>query len=33
LFKKKVRRPYFLPKTMDIQNPVFQDGDGDGVFT
>jgi GNAT superfamily N-acetyltransferase len=33
LFKKKIIRPYFLPKTLDISEPVFQDGDGDCVFT
>ncbi|MCX6247550.1 MAG: GNAT family N-acetyltransferase [Bacteroidetes bacterium] len=33
LFKKKVLRPYFLPKTLDLPDPAFQDGDGDCVFT
>jgi GNAT superfamily N-acetyltransferase len=33
LFKKKVLRPYFLPKTLDLPDPAFQDGDGDCAFT
>jgi GNAT superfamily N-acetyltransferase len=33
LFKKPIVRPYFLPKTLDILELAFQDGDGDGVFT
>ena len=33
IFKKKVIRPYFLPKTLDISELAFQDGDGDCVFT
>jgi GNAT superfamily N-acetyltransferase len=33
LFKKKVLRPYFLPKTLDLPELAFQDGDGDCVFT
>jgi GNAT superfamily N-acetyltransferase len=33
LFKKKVIRPYFLPKTLEINELAFQDGDGDCVFT
>ena len=33
LFKKKILRPYFIPKTLDLQELAFQDGDGDCVFT
>ncbi len=33
LFKKKVHRPYFIPKTLDLPELAFQDGDGDCVFT
>jgi GNAT superfamily N-acetyltransferase len=33
LFKKKILRPYFLPKTLDLPDLAFQDGDGDCVFT
>jgi hypothetical protein len=33
LYKKKVIRPYFLPKTLDLPELSFQDGDGDCVFT
>jgi GNAT superfamily N-acetyltransferase len=33
LFKKKILRPYFLPKTLDLPQIAFQDGDGDCVFT
>jgi GNAT superfamily N-acetyltransferase len=33
LFQKKILRPYFLPKTLDLPDPAFQDGDGDCVFT
>jgi GNAT superfamily N-acetyltransferase len=33
LFRKKILRPYFIPKTLDLPDPAFQDGDGDGVFT
>ena len=33
LYKKKVIRPYFLPKTLDLPKLSFQDGDGDCVFT
>jgi hypothetical protein len=33
LFKKKILRPYFIPKTLDLPELAFQDGDGDCVFT
>ena len=33
LFKKKILRPYFIPKTLDLSDLIFQDGDGDCVFT
>lgn len=33
LYKKKIIRPYFIPKTLDFPEPAFQDGDGDCVFT
>lgn len=33
LFKKKILRPYFIPKTLDLPGLEFQDGDGDCVFT
>jgi GNAT superfamily N-acetyltransferase len=33
LLKKQILRPYFLPKTLDLSDPSFQDGDGDCVFT
>ena len=33
LFKKKVLRPYFIPKTLDLPGLSFQDGDGDCAFT
>ncbi len=33
LFKKKILRPYFIPKTLDLSDLAFQDGDGDCVFT
>jgi GNAT superfamily N-acetyltransferase len=33
LYKKKILRPYFIPKTLDLPEPAFQDGDGDCVFT
>jgi GNAT superfamily N-acetyltransferase len=33
LFKKNILRPYFLPRTLDLPAPAFQDGDGDGAFT
>jgi GNAT superfamily N-acetyltransferase len=33
LFKKKIIRPYFVPKTLDLMELAFQDGDGDCVFT
>jgi GNAT superfamily N-acetyltransferase len=33
IFKKKVVRPYFLPRTMEFPELAFQDGDGDCVFT
>ena len=33
LFKKKIVKPYFLPKTMEFPELAFQDGDGDCVFT
>jgi GNAT superfamily N-acetyltransferase len=33
LFKKKILRPYFIPKTLDLPDLAFQDGDGDCVFT
>jgi hypothetical protein len=33
LYKKKIFRPYFIPKTLDLPEPAFQDGDGDCVFT
>jgi hypothetical protein len=33
LFKKKIIRPYFIPKTLELPEFVFQDGDGDCVFT
>jgi hypothetical protein len=33
LFKKQIEKPYFLPLTLDLPDPLFQDGDGDGVFT
>jgi len=33
IFKKKIIRPYFLPKTMEFPELAFQDGDGDCVFT
>jgi hypothetical protein len=33
ILKKKTLRPYFLPKTLDLLDPAFQDGDGDCVFT
>jgi len=33
MYKKKIIKPYFLPKTMEISELAFQDGDGDCVFT
>jgi GNAT superfamily N-acetyltransferase len=33
LYKKKILRPYFIPKTLDLSDLIFQDGDGDCVFT
>jgi GNAT superfamily N-acetyltransferase len=33
ILKKKTLRPYFLPKTLDLLDPAFQDGDGDCAFT
>jgi GNAT superfamily N-acetyltransferase len=33
LFKKKILRPYFIPKTLGLPELAFQDGDGDCVFT
>jgi len=33
LFKKQIHRPYFIPKTLDLPELAFQDGDGDCVFT
>jgi len=33
LYRKKILRPYFIPKTLDLPEPAFQDGDGDCVFT
>ncbi len=33
LIKKKILRPYFIPKTLDLPDLAFQDGDGDCVFT
>ncbi|MCX6245530.1 MAG: GNAT family N-acetyltransferase [Bacteroidetes bacterium] len=33
IFKKKIVKPYFLPKTMEFPELDFQDGDGDVVFT
>ena len=33
IFRKKVIRPYFIPKTLDLPGLYFQDGDGDCVFT
>jgi GNAT superfamily N-acetyltransferase len=32
-YKKEILRPYFIPKTLDLPEPAFQDGDGDCVFT
>jgi hypothetical protein len=31
--KRKILRPYLCPKELDITSLVFQDGDGDSVFT
>ena len=33
LFRKKILRPYVFAKSLNIQLPAFQDGDGDSVFT
>ena len=33
ILKKKILKPYFLPKTLDLPDPAFQDGDGDCAFT
>jgi GNAT superfamily N-acetyltransferase len=33
LYKKKILRPYLIPKTLDLDELDFQDGDGDCVFT
>jgi GNAT superfamily N-acetyltransferase len=33
LFRKKILRHYFIPKTLDLPGLDFQDGDGDCVFT
>lgn len=32
-FRRKIIRPYVFPKSLNIQLPAFQDGDGDSVFT
>jgi len=33
IYKKKSKRPYILPRNFEINASVFQDGDGDAVFT
>jgi hypothetical protein len=33
LFKHSYKRPYIIPKMLEISPEVFQEGDGDNAFT